>query len=180
MDDHAKSVLILWGPLQEQTPFTVFVATILRISNINIHGVDYKFVTINKTKLFGTKSQMIVRQKIVISEKEKTIVDALDHPEYCGGIEEVAKCLWNAKDDADISFEKILKYAKKIQNSTVIKRLGYLIDVLEIDVPSNLYKQMHDMIGSGYSWLDPHLTITTTTTKKKDQTRNGGYLSTHL
>lgn len=56
---------------------------------------------------------MIVRQKIVIPEKEKTIVDALDHPEYCGGIEEVAKCLWNAKDDADISFEKILKYAKK-------------------------------------------------------------------
>ena len=117
MDDHAKSVLILWGPLQEQTPFTVFVATILRISNINIHGVDYKFVTINKTKLFGTKSQMIVRQKIVISEKEKTIVDALDHPEYCGGIEEVAKCLWNAKDDADISFEKILKYAKKYKTA---------------------------------------------------------------
>ena len=55
MDDHAKSVLILWGPLQKQTPFTVFVATILRIPHINIHGVDYKFVTINKTKLWYKK-----------------------------------------------------------------------------------------------------------------------------
>ncbi|MBI1663203.1 MAG: hypothetical protein IS860_06900 [Nitrosopumilus sp.] len=147
----------------EQTPFTVFVATTCRIPNIKIHGVNYKFVTINKTKFFSTKNQMIGRQKIIISDKEKTIVDALDHPEYCGGIEEVAKCLWSAKDD--ISFEKIIKYAKKIQNSTVIKRLGYLTDVLELDVPSGLYKQMHSLIGSGRSWLDPHLT--TTENKKK-------------
>ena len=156
----------------EQTPFTVFVATTSRISNVKIHGVSYKFVTINKTKFFGTKNQMIRRQKIIISDKEKTMIDALDHPEYCGGIEEVAKCLWNAKDD--VSFEKIIKYAKKIQNSTVIKRLGYLIDVLGIDVPPRLYKQMHSLIGSGCSWLDPHLTTTAvaTTNKKKKKSSN--------
>lgn len=147
----------------EQTPFTVFVATTCRIPNIKIHGVDYKFVTINKTKLFGTKTQMVGKQKIIVSDKEKTIVDALDHPEYCGGIGEAAKCMWNAKDD--VSFEKIIKYAKKIQNSTVIKRLGYLADVLELDVPTNLYKQMHDLVGSGRSLLDPH---SETTNKKKN------------
>lgn len=151
----------------EQTPFTVFIATISRIPSIKVHGVDYKFVTINKTKFFGTKSRMIKRQKILLSDKEKTIIDALDHPEYCGGIEEVSKCLWNAKDD-DISFEKIIKYAQKIQNSTVIKRLGYLIDVLELDVPSNIYKQMHNLIGSGRSWLDPPLTATTIKKKRSN------------
>ena len=149
----------------EQTPFTVFVATICRIPGIKIHGVNYKFVTIKKRKLFGTKNYMVVRQKIVISDKEKTIVDALDHPECCGGIEEVAKCLWNAKED--VSFEKIMTYAKKIKNSTVIKRLGYLIDVLEIDVPSDLYEQMRGLIGSGRSWLDPHLATIATNKKKR-------------
>ena len=149
----------------EQTPFTVFVATTCRIPSIKIHGVSYKFVTINKTKLFGTTNHMVVRQKIVISDKEKTIVDALDHPEYCGGIEEVAKCLWNARDD--VSFAKIMAYAKKIKNSTVIKRLGYLIDVLGIDVPSDFYEQARGLIGSGRSWLDPHLTTITTNKKKR-------------
>ena len=149
----------------EQTPFTVFVATTCRIPNVKIHGVSYKFVTTKKAKLFGTKNHIVVRQKIVISDREKTIVDALDHPERCGGIEEVAKCLWNAKDD--VSFEEIATYAKKIKNSTVIERLGYLIDVLEIDVPSDLYEQMRDSIGSGRSWLDPHLAATATNKKKR-------------
>lgn len=138
----------------EQTPFTVFVAATSRITSTNVHGVNYKFITINKTKFFGTRNHFIGNKKIIISDKNKTIVDALDHPEYCGGIEEVAKCLWNAK--GDISFEKIIDYSKKIQNSTVIKRLGYLIDVLEMDVPSSLYDQMRNLIGSGRSLLNPH------------------------
>ncbi len=140
----------------EQTPFTIFVATTSRILNTNVHGVNYRFVTINKTKFFGTRNHFIGNKKIIISDKNKTIVDGLDHPEYCGGIEEVAKCLWNAKDD--ISFEKIIDYSRKIQNSTVIKRLGYLIDVLEIEVPSSLHHQMHDLVGSGYSLLNPYST----------------------
>jgi len=39
----------------EQTPFTVFVATTSRIADTTIHGVNYKFVNIKKTKFFGTK-----------------------------------------------------------------------------------------------------------------------------
>jgi predicted transcriptional regulator of viral defense system len=140
----------------EQTPFTVFVATTSRIPNTSVHGVDYKFVTVNKIKFFGTRNHLIGKQKIILSDKNKTIVDALDHPEYCGGIVEVAKCLWNAK--TDISFETIIDYSKKMHNSTIIKRLGYLADILKLEIPSSLYDQMHTLIGSGRSWLDPHST----------------------
>ncbi len=140
----------------EQTPFTVFVATPSRIKNVTVHKVKYKFVTINKTKFFGTKNHFIGNKKIIISDKNKTIVDALDHPEYCGGIVEVAQCLWNAKNE--ISYVKIFEYSQKIKNSTVIKRLGFLIDTLEIKIPSHIYTQMCDSINSGHSWLDPYST----------------------
>lgn len=140
----------------EQTPFTVFVATTSRIANTNVHGVKYRFVTINKKKFFGTKNHFIGNKKIIISDKNKTIADALDHPEYCGGIEEVAKCLWRAKND--ISFDTIIIYSKKMQNSTIIKRLGYLIDVLELKISSSIYNQMLNSINSGCSWLNPHST----------------------
>jgi len=140
----------------EQTPFTVFIATTSRIASTTIHGVNYKFVTINKKKFFGTRNHFIGNQKIRISDKNKTIVDSLDHPECCGGIAEVAKCLWNAKDD--ISFEKIVEYSQKMHNSTIIKRLGYLIDTLELEISSSLYDKMQNLIGEGRSWLDPHST----------------------
>ena len=138
----------------EQTPLTVFVATTSRISNADVHGVSYKFVTISKTKFLGTRGHLIGSKKVTISDRNKTIADALDHPEHCGGIEEVAKCLWNAR--GDVSFEKVVDYAKRMQNSTAIKRLGYLADVLGMDVPSSLYDQMRGLIGSGLSLLDPH------------------------
>ncbi len=140
----------------EQTPLVVSVATTSRISNAVVHGVRYKFITIGKAKFFGTRSLLVGGKKITISDRNKTMADALDHPEYCGGIEEVAKCLWNARDD--VSFEKIVDYSKRIQNSTAIKRLGYLTDVLGMDVPSPLYDQMRGLIGSGLSLLDPHST----------------------
>ena len=43
-----------------------------------------------------------------------------------------------------------------MNNSTVIKRLGFLIDMLELHVSPLLYKQMKNSIGSGRSWLDPY------------------------
>ena len=140
----------------EQTPSVVFVATTRRIPAITVHNIRYEFVTIVKNKLFGTNIQMIGRYKIQISDREKTIVDALDHPEYCGGIEHVAKCLWNATKNNEISIERIIEYARMVQNNTVIKRFGYLVDILEIKVPDILYKQMLNLIGSGYSLLDTH------------------------
>ena len=142
----------------EQTPFTVFVATPSRIKNITVHDVKYQFVTINQAKFFGMRNHFFENKKIIISDKNKTIVDALDHPEYCGGIVEVAKCLWNAKNE--ISYSKIFEYSQKIKNSTVIKRLGFLIDTLEIKVPQSIYNQMHDSINTGRSWLDPYSTKT--------------------
>ncbi len=147
----------------EQTPFTVFVVTTSRVPSIVIHGVKYKFVTITKRKLFGIKTLMIGRQKVFISDKEKTIVDALDHPEYCGGIVTVAECLLAAIKNDNVSFERLIEYAA-LQNSTIIKRLGYLIDVLEIKIPSNIYKQMLNLIKSGYSLLEPLSAVPTKNT----------------
>ncbi len=136
----------------EQTPVTVFLATTARIPRMTIHGVEYMFVTIREKKFFGTVGGFVAGQTFTISDRDKTIVDALDHPEYCGGIDTVARCLWNARKD--ISFERILEYAQAMQNSTIIKRMGYLADVLGIAISTPVYDRMHAMIRPGRSLLD--------------------------
>lgn len=139
--------------LTEQTPFTVFVATTKRAKGRTILDVRYSFVTLNKKKFFGFSPIAIGSDRVNVSDKEKTLADALDHPEYCGGMLEVAKCIWNAKDDA--SFEKVVSYAKKMGNSAIIKRLGFLVEALEIGLEENTLQDMRKHLAPGMSPLDP-------------------------
>jgi len=142
--------------MTEQTPFTVFVATTKRPEGTRtriILDTNYRFITVSKKKFFGFSPVSIGTDLVNISDREKTLADALDHPEYCGGIAEVAKCLWNSRDA--ISIEKIVNYATKMGNSAIIKRLGFLLDVLDLKSKENVYPRMKNMVSAGMSILDP-------------------------
>lgn len=125
------SALNYYG-LTEQIPTTVFIQTITRKFNFNpeVFGVQYKIVKIKKEKMFGIRKEWIEETQINITDKEKTIIDCLDKPQYCGGIIEVAKALKNNKFDR----KKLEDYAKRIGNSGVSRRLGYLCELLNIKI----------------------------------------------
>jgi predicted transcriptional regulator of viral defense system len=146
------SALNFYG-FTEQTPFTVFVATPRRIKNREVLNIKFNFVTLSKRKFFGFEPTGVSTYKINISDREKTLADALDHPEYCGGIPEVAKSLWNAKEA--VSIEKIAGYAERMGNCAIVKRLGYLVESLDMDVDLEVLSKLRGMISQGMSALDP-------------------------
>ena len=131
----------------EQIPMTVFVQTTARRKKqkIAIFGVKYRIVRIKEDKFFGIKKEWIEETQINITDKEKTIVDCLDKPQYCGGIVEVAKALRNKRLDR----KRLSKYAYQIKNSGVIRRLGYLCDFLDIEMDISSVKTKN------YLYLDP-------------------------
>jgi predicted transcriptional regulator of viral defense system len=145
------SALNFYG-FTEQTPFTVFVATPRRIKNREVLNIKFNFVTLSKRKFFGFEPTGVSTYKINISDREKTLADALDHPEYCGGIPEVAKSLWNAKEA--VSIEKIAGYAERMGNCAIVKRLGYLVESLDMDVDLEVLSKLRGMISQGMSALD--------------------------
>ena len=95
-------------------------------------GVTYQFVRVKKEKFFGVRKIWIEETQVNITDKEKTIVDCLDKPQYCGGIIEVAKAINLHKKEVD--FNKLVDYAKKMGNSGVVRRLGYLCDFYSIKI----------------------------------------------
>jgi len=139
--------------LTDQTPPAVYVATDKPRNSRKILDVVFRFVTIPHRKFFGVEEIEIEKSKVRISSREKTIVDCLDHPEHCGGVEEVAKALYYAKDEVDL--KKVVSFAKKIGNSAVLKRLGYIVEILKLEEYSKLLSTAQ--LGSGYSLLDPTL-----------------------
>jgi predicted transcriptional regulator of viral defense system len=137
--------------MTEQIPHTVFIATTKRRRDFTYSDtVPIHFVTVSPHKLFGWTKESIGDQSFRISDKEKTIIDSLDLPQYAGGILEAAKGFSHHLD-----WHKMAKYADRLRNGTVHKRLGYLMEVLELNPPTEVLERLRGGIGSGYSWLDP-------------------------
>jgi len=137
----------------EQTPLTVFIATTKRLRNRKTLDIDYRFVTLSKRKFFGFTGIAVANSTVNISDKEKTIADSLDHPEYCGGISEVTKCLWNARNEMSLS--KLVDVALKMGNTSILKRFGYLSEILEMRPPKDVISKISFSLGKGFSPLDP-------------------------
>ena len=117
--------------LIEQLPVYVYVATIDRKGKLEnrLQNYIFRFIRIKKQKFFGFKSEFIGDQKVFIAEKEKAIVDCLDQERYSGSIIEITKTL----SDNRVNLNKLKKYALKMDNSSLIRKLGYLLDLLEKD-----------------------------------------------
>ncbi len=146
------SALNYWR-MTEQVPRTVFVATTKRKKkNLEYGQTKFEFVTLSKDKFFGIVEQEIADSKFLVSSREKTVLDCLMYPRYCGGLDEAVKGIWNGRKEID--FAKTLDLAKRLGISAVIRRLGYILEVLKIE------KQVHEEIASAkkftdYRWLDP-------------------------
>lgn len=139
--------------LTDQTPPAVFIATTKPKNSRRILDSEFRFVTIPKRKMYGLTEVEIEKEKVSMSSPEKTVVDCLDHPEHCGGIDAVAKSLYFGKGRID--FNKLVLFAKKIGNSAVVKRLGYLAEALGIEECSRLLSKVK--LSTGYVLLDPTL-----------------------
>ena len=139
--------------MTEQIPYTVFVATTKRKRNLEYLKQRFEFVTLSKKKFFGFVEQKAGNKETFnISSREKTIVDGLMHPEYCGGIVEVTKAMWNARKE--INWKIVLKMAEKVEINAVLKRLGYLLSILNIEEKIS-EKTKEKIKKNPYHYLDP-------------------------
>jgi len=147
-----RSALNYYG-YTEQISRTVFIASTRRKlkSSLEVSGVTYRLVNLGERKFFGFKQITIDGCHVNISEPEKTIVDCLDLPKYSGGVVEVAKAILFGRDELD--FPKMSEYARRNGNSAVSKRLGYLLEKLDIKADKAI-SILSENLGSSYALLD--------------------------
>jgi predicted transcriptional regulator of viral defense system len=116
-------------------------------------GVSYKVISLRPEKLFGILKDWIDGMPFMVTDREKTIIDGLDLPQYVGGVTEIAKALstvWTQLDES-----KLRKYAVKIGNSAVAKRLGFLMERLGLGNVEALRNVV--TLAPGFSPLEPKL-----------------------
>jgi predicted transcriptional regulator of viral defense system len=154
----SPAVIAYWSALNhhgmtEQLPRTVFVATNhpVRRQPGDVLGVTYRIVSLKPDKMFGVTKDWINEIPFNVTDREKTIIDGLDLPQYVGGVSEIAKALkgsWKELDE-----KKLRSYLSKIGNSAVGKRLGFIMETLELGNVEDLRAEVS--LAPGFSPLDP-------------------------
>ncbi len=121
----------------------------------SIMGTEFRFVRCAKKQLFGIEEYWATKQeKVKVSDIDRTVIDGLKQPEYCGGITEVAKGLWIQREK--VRPERLVEYALRLNVGAVIRRLGYLLDLYEIGTDKTA-KALSDQLTNTYVPLDPIL-----------------------
>ncbi len=111
----------------------------------------YEYVSVKQSHFFGFQEVWIDQfEKILITDKERTIIDCFAFPRRFGGIQWVISTLEEIIDQLDI--EKLVSYAIRYGRTSVIKRLGWALS--EIGVQASALKALRDYKTSTYFLID--------------------------
>ena len=126
---YATAMEIHGGVTQPQ--LIIYVTTLKPRRSLTALGIEFRFIHNQKRYFFGISDHWVTKQeKVKVSDLERTIIDGLKQPEYCGGLTEVAKGLWMRHQD--VNMNQLISYAIKIGVGAVIRRLGFLLELYKI------------------------------------------------
>jgi predicted transcriptional regulator of viral defense system len=151
--------------MTEQIPREVYVLTTTEASvprtrtAVNqgrrggVHRVgeaDYRFVQVKPERFFGTSKVWLNEGRITLTDPERTLLDGLMMPKYCGDFAEVLHAFETRVESLDL--ERIIEYALKL-DTAVAMRLGWVLEHFGVE-PKKLSRLRRRPV-KGYRPLDP-------------------------
>jgi predicted transcriptional regulator of viral defense system len=148
------TALHYWG-WTEQIPQVTLVQSTRRKLPVEIMGMQFRFVTLTKAHFFGIQQRSSEGKIVSVTDREKTLLDAAARPDLSGGILQLAQALRAAQ--AQIDWPKLDIYLARWGGGAVLKRLGYLAEVLNLAIPERdqRLEKWQRLLTAGISQLEP-------------------------
>lgn len=138
-----------------QPQLIVYISSHRMIHSRTIQGTEFRFVRCKLKDLFGISDMWVDKnEKVRVSDLERTLLDGLKQPAYCGGFSEVAKGFFIKRQALDP--QKIIDYALKLNVGAINRRLGYLMELYNIGSHVH-WERLKATLTSTYQLLDPEL-----------------------
>ena len=132
----------------EQQVQTIQLISTKQFDDLRVRNKKVEISTFEPKKFFG----YVDINGMIIAEKEKALIDSLYMMHRCGGLEEYVKCLKNAFDEIDE--DRLESYIIRFSNKTLVSRIGFLLDELELASRISLDK-LNKYISKSHVLLDP-------------------------
>lgn len=142
--------------LTDQISSTIYILSPDNSSSSNsyntykIRGITYKIIRTKEEHFFGYDRQWVGHVQIFVSDLERTLIDGLIKPDYCGGFREVLDAYSQAIEKIDI--KKLVVYAQRISGA-VCKRVGWILNKLGVE--DHLLTPLLIRSSAGYTKLNP-------------------------
>ncbi len=148
------SYISLWTALSyrgftEQQVNTIQLISTKQFGDLNVRNQRVEISTFKPERFFGYEDV----EGAIIADGEKSLVDSLFMLHKIGGLEEYVKCLKNGYHELDK--EKFREYIVRFENKSLVSRIGFLLDVLDL-ADRHFLKQLKAHTSKSYVLLDPH------------------------
>jgi predicted transcriptional regulator of viral defense system len=144
-----------WG-LTEQIFRDVWVVTSRRVSPHvqEIQSTTFNIKVTRPDRLFGLSTVWRDGTKVLVSDPSRTVVDLLDDPRIGGGMRHVAEVVGEYFSGEHRRDHELIEDAGRLGNGAVFKRLGYLLELLNIEA-GEVVAACGERLTAGVSMLDP-------------------------
>ena len=150
--------------LTEQVPREVFVLTTTATSiprmrrtwdkhfggGYLVGDIVYRFIQLTPERFFGTEKVWLGDARVSITDVERTLLDGLSMPRYCGDFAEVLHAFQAGM--GRLGIDRIAQYAARLDTATA-KRLGWVLEYQ--GEGSSTIDHLAALPVKGYRRLDP-------------------------
>lgn len=120
--------------LTEQAFAEVYLACQQRRRPESIRGKRYVFVYVPRPRFFGFEEINALGHPVQMATVERALLDAIDRPQFSGGIGEVSRIASRAA--TKVSWQELLELARRWRSSALVQRLGFFLDLHRAEVPT--------------------------------------------
>ena len=129
----------------------VFISSDHQKTNKTLLNFSFNFIKIRPHKYFGIVEENNNNGKFRITDPEKTILDCFDLPQYTNSFKELVQIFSTQK----LEQSKLIDYGKRMNNLSVLKRMAFLSEKLELRGYSKFRKTTVNLVNNKYSLLNP-------------------------
>jgi len=112
----------------EQIFQTMYILNTFFQREKTINNLRYKMIKISAKRMYGSEKLKINDTNVIVSDKERTLIDMFYFSEPVGGIRKAFEIIKEQVKKRRVDVSKLIKYAVKFPNISTRKRIGFTLE----------------------------------------------------
>jgi predicted transcriptional regulator of viral defense system len=118
----------------------IYLVTPNHVRGTRVQDTPVRVVNLGPKRFFGFKLVDVSGYHVMMSDREKTVLDCIDRPALAGGTGETAQIFATAVRRFD--WQHALEYLSRIHSASLARRVGFLTDHVKAELPANVSEQL--------------------------------------